>query len=152
MWKQCESLQATIVDLRRQLHQIPEVFLAESLGGGVEFIGHHGNTDPPIPQSLQQGEDPVVGLGIVLADGGVGGLEIRQDGQGGLLVAPCRDGAADEQLHSVAHEHTHLLPRAKGKQVGGQGGVDGAVEILQGVQEGAVQVEYGGGIGHTSSP
>ena len=25
MWKQCESLQATIVDLRRQLHQIPEV-------------------------------------------------------------------------------------------------------------------------------
>jgi len=25
MWKQCESLQATIVDLRRRLHQIPEV-------------------------------------------------------------------------------------------------------------------------------
>ena len=89
---------------------------------------------------------------MILANGGVGGLEVREDSEGGFLVCTRGDGAADEHLHPVAHEHPHLVAAAAGQGMILQRGVGGAVQILQGIQQGAVQVENGGLVRHGRSP
>ena len=57
-----------------------------------------------VPQSGEHSQDSLVGLRVILANGGVDGLEGREDGDDGLLVGAGRHRAADEHFHAVPHE------------------------------------------------
>ena len=58
----------------------------------------------------------------------------------------------DQKGHAVFHKAAHLIQRADGIAAGGQGVIDRVRQILQRIEQRAVQIEDRGVIGHKRFP
>ena len=134
------------------LHPVSEIGLAQTLHCAVKLIGYHRRTDSRRPEPVQQLQHPGVGGGLVLHIHQVVGPEIGQHLMLQGLVRALRHRPVDQQPHAVAHEAADLLHRAGGQVVERQGVIGAVGQVLQGVQQGAVQIENGGMILHKRSP
>ena len=121
----------------------------QSLHGAVWLVGDDGQGIAFFqdPQCLR---DARVGLGFDLTVGGVVGLIHFQQLGNGAFCRACGKTSAQLGLGTVSQGDAYLLTGSAGVAEPGQGVVGGIRQILQGIQQSAVQVKQDSG--HVTSP
>lgn len=108
----------------------------------VEFVGDHGKVITVRMQLFEHGGDPIVGLGV------------RGGNSGVLCAEPCKAfvelgigvtigyGAFHQLFHTIADCHAHGIDGLLRHMIRPQRNVYAVVEIVQGVQQCAIQIKY----------
>ena len=116
---------------------------------GISLVGEYRALDALGLQCVQQCRNAGVGRGLVLLVGIVPGGELRQRRrqlrqgffQGGLVPGPLRGKALHQLGDAVAHHQFELCHRKGGPAVLGTHPVAGIGKVVDGVQQGAVQIK-----------
>ena len=117
--------------------------VAQALQCRVKLVGIDAHLHARILQRAQHLRDAGVGLGAVVDVLTVAGLEVRQHGFTLRVAGARRHRTSDQLCHAVANEHAHILDGMLRIAVHLKRAVDGVGQILQGVEDGTVQVKYG---------
>ena len=122
-----------------------KVVVDDAAAEGVRLVGKDRRLDALGPEGIQQLRDAGIGGGLVLLVGVVAGGELGQGGGQLFGAAAVRRGEALHQLgDAVAHHVFVLLHRKGGPAVLGADPVAGVGQVVDGVQEGAVQIKENG--------
>ncbi len=105
-----------------------------------------------LSQPVQHLHDAGVGGGLVLHVEEVVGPEIAEAFGGQRLRGALGHSTGDEPAHSVAHKAADLVQGPAGQAVDCEGVIGAVGQVLEGVQQGAVQVKDRGVKSHVNPP
>jgi hypothetical protein len=123
--------------------QLPrQMGFAQRPGGGVHLVGIYRRPDPGAAHRVQQVGNAAVGVGGFVYVGEIIITEIGQGPAEDFVIGVLGDRPAHGAGDAVADQVPHFLPRAKGKTLEAKRVVHCSGQVVQRVQQRAVQVEY----------
>lgn len=130
------------------IDEVFEIGVLQCSDTRLELVADDGNAAPATTQLAKERANAVVEACLDLAVFNVVSPEAGKD----LLILRMlltAHGTRHKQADAVAHHHADSLVGVGGQTVSAEGMVDGIGKILQGIEEGAVEVEDNGVDGHS---